>query len=51
MHEYLRFFGTNKQQKVDRFLIYERDLLLRELTIIILDLKLEILRKVEQLLK
>ena len=27
MHEYLRFFGTNNQQKVDHFLIYERDLL------------------------
>ena len=26
MHEYLKFFATNKQQKIDRFLIYERDL-------------------------
>ena len=29
MHEYLKFFGTNNQQKIDRFLIYERDLLIR----------------------
>ena len=28
MHEYLRFFGTNNQPKVDHFLIYERDLVL-----------------------
>ena len=27
MHEYLKFFGTNNQQKVDRFLIYERALI------------------------
>ena len=30
MHEYWKFFGTNNQQKIDRFLIYERDLLLVE---------------------
>lgn len=27
MHEYLKFFGTNNQQKIGRFLIYERDLI------------------------
>jgi len=27
MHEYLKFFGTNNQQEVDRFLIYERGLI------------------------
>ena len=27
MHEYLKFFGTNNQQEIDHFLIYERDLL------------------------
>ena len=27
MHEYLKLLSTNKQQKIDRFLIYERNLL------------------------
>ena len=35
MHEYLRFFGTNNQQKVDHFLIYERGLLITLIKIII----------------
>lgn len=29
MHEYLKFSGTNNQQKIDRFLIYERGLIFR----------------------
>jgi len=27
MHEYSKFFGTNNQQKIERFLIDEKDLL------------------------
>lgn len=27
MHDYLRLFGTNNKQNIDRFLIYEKDLM------------------------
>jgi len=30
MHDDLRLFGTNNHQNVDRFLIYERDLLCKD---------------------
>ena len=40
MHEYFRLFGTDNQQKIDRFLIYERDLIKFLLITIILLLDL-----------
>lgn len=39
MHEYLKLFGTNNQQEVDRFLIYERDLIIMTALCILLDHK------------
>ncbi len=35
MHEYLKFFGTNNQQETVRFLIYERDLLLAHIEVVV----------------
>ena len=44
MPEYLRFFGTNNQQKkTDHFLIYERDLLLNIRTRAVIFYKIQIM--------